>query len=55
MTPKGYLTGDAMNFWVEKVLFPSVHEKRVRLENDITTVHTPLIWTSPSICVSLGS
>jgi hypothetical protein len=40
MTPKGYLTGDAMNFRVEKVLLPYVHEIRVRRGNDITAVLT---------------
>jgi hypothetical protein len=38
MTPKGYLTGDAMNFWVQKVISPYVHEIRVRLGNDIIAV-----------------
>jgi hypothetical protein len=38
MTQKGYLTGDAMNFWVRKVLSPYVHEIKVRLGNDITAV-----------------
>jgi hypothetical protein len=38
MAPKGYLTGDVLNLWVKKVLVPYVHEIRVRVGNDVTTV-----------------
>jgi hypothetical protein len=56
-TPKGYLTGDAMNFWIDHMLLPYIQDVILRLRNLSTTLliinglrshHTPyprdMLW-----------